>query len=500
MSSPALNLPHSLSVRSRLLQPLLIAAAVIITLLASAGIGATQHGYVVFGLVLSLVIAMGILIRPELGIYILVVFIFANLSDVLEIEFGVPDSNKFLVGLIAAGTFVSWIMMQRRPIIFQTTEMLILGFGLVLIASLYFSPDSSGGISLATNWFKDFAIIMIIIQFSSDDRVWRGAQWALIFTAAVLASLSVYQMLTGDFDNTFFGLANAPVHQVTEDFDSNRVTGPVDDPNYYAMFLTMVLPIALYRFLSGTNRVTRLLGLVTAAPILLTILFTYSRGAFLALVIVGILITIERQINPYKFVPVILIAALVIVPMLPTGFGDRLATLTGLLDPSATTERSLRGRSSEVIVAFWMFQDYPILGVGWGNYEENYLNYSSRLGLDTRYEDRQAHSMYLEVAAETGVVGLVVFGAMIAALFLGMHYAKRTLRTLGRVDLVGWVNGIQFGLIGYLSASLFLHADYIRYFWLIAGLAASCHIVSQTQKERHVRQQIASDFSSSTQV
>lgn len=108
--------------------------------------------------------------------------------------------------------------------------------------------------------------------------------------------------------------------------------------------------------------------------------------------------------------------------------------------------------------------------------------------------------MYLEVAAETGIVGVVAFSTLLAALFLGMHNAKRTLRTLQRADLAGWVNGIQFGLIGYLTASLFLHADFIRYFWLIVGLSASCHVVSQTLKERHVRQQIASDFSSSTQV
>ena len=43
-----------------------------------------------------------------------------------------------------------------------------------------------------------------------------------------------------------------------------------------------------------------------------------------------------------------------------------------------------------------MFGDYPIFGVGPGNYPLHYLDYSQEIGLDPRLEQREAHSLYLE--------------------------------------------------------------------------------------------------------
>ncbi len=500
MASPTLPIMRSIRSQSRILETLLSVMAIGVALLGGMVIGATDYSYLIVAAILALAVATSILIRPELGVYILVVFIFANLSDVLEVQFGVPDSNKFLVALIFAGTFATRIMMQKQPIIFQITEMLILIYGLVIIASLFFSPDSEDSIILVINWAKDFAIILIIVQFATDERIWKRMQWMLIFAAATLATMSVYQTLTGNYDQIFFGLANAPVFQVTDDFDNHRVTGPIFDPNYYGMFLMMVLPISVYRVLTDQDPVVRMFALLLTAPIMLTILFTYSRGAFVAMMVVFLLIIIERRLNPYKFVPLLLILFLVLSPMLPDGFGDRLLTLADVfnLDARSQTESSLRGRSSEAIVAYRMFLDNPVLGVGYDQYAANYLSYSSAVGIDRRNEQREAHTLYPEVAAETGILGVISFSAMLVALFVGMRRARRMLLTIHRADLIGWVNGIQYGLMGYLVASLFLHSDYVRYFWLIVGLSASCLVMAQAQKARVSNSKIEPGFSSLT--
>lgn len=500
MASPTLPIIRSTSTQTRFLEALLSVLAIAVALLGGMVIGATEYSYLILAATLALAVATSILIRPELGLYILVVFVFANLSDVLEVQFGIPDSNKFLVGLIFAGTFATRIMMQKQPIIFQITELLIMIYGLVIIASLFFAPGAPDSITLVIDWAKNFAIILIIVQFATDERIWKRMQWVLIMIAAFLATLSAYQVLTGSYDSNFFGLANAPVFQVTDDFDNHRVTGPIFDPNYYGMFLMMVLPIALYRILTDQNPVARMIALLLATPILLTILFTYSRGAFVSLIVVSLLIAFERQFSPYKVIPIVLVVIFFLAPVLPAGFVERLATLADVfnVDPRNQTELSLRGRSSEAIIAYRMFLDHPLLGVGYNNYAANYLSYSSRVGIDRRFEERDAHSMYLEVAAETGIIGVMAFSAMIVALFIGMHRARQILFKVQRADLVGWVNGIQFGLLGYMLASLFLHADYVRYFWLIVGLSASCLVMAQTQKARFTKPRIEPGFSSLT--
>lgn len=485
MSIPAYSTQRSTLAQGRLRQTLLTILALLVTLGASAAIGITDQAYLVFGAVMAAILALAILVRPELGVYVLIVFIFANLSDVLETQFGIPSTNKFLVALIFAGIFASRILLRKQPAIFQLTEIVILGYGVVIIGSLFFAAGGEGGLGLIVDWLKDFAILLILVQFATEEHVWKRAQWVLILTATVLAALSCYQAITGDYTTDFHGLANAPLFQVTQDLDNHRVTGPIDDPNFYAMFLLMVLPLAVYRFLTARSRNARLSGLIASSILALAIVFTYSRGALVAMIVVGVLIALERRISPYKIAPVLVAIAIVLLPMLPPGFMDRVSTLDDILSGSRSqTELSLRGRYSEAIVAYWMFLDHPVFGVGSGNFESNYLSYSSRLGTDQRYEERRAHSLYLELAAETGIAGLLSFSAMLAALFAGMRRARRMLRSINRDDLVGWVLGLQYGLIGFLLASIFLHSDYIRYFWLLVGLCASCIVVAQTQKAR----------------
>ena len=83
-----------------------------------------------------------------------------------------------------------------------------------------------------------------------------------------------------------------------------------------------------------------------------------------------------------------------------------------------STDVSIRGRASEALAAVAMFRDEPLGGVGYGAYDRNYVEYSTPVGLDPRREERAAHSLYLEIAAELGLVG-VVGAAGAAAVFWG---------------------------------------------------------------------------------
>jgi O-antigen ligase len=185
----------------------------------------------------------------------------------------------------------------------------------------------------------------------------------------------------------------------------------------------------------------------------------------------------------------VLVLIAVLSPIIPPRFFDRISTLTDVLPSSNTlqtqTEVSFRGRSSEAIVATQMFRDYPVLGVGHGNYRNMYLEYSSRLGIDARFENRQAHSLYLEIIAETGILGIVVFLIMLAVLFINLQRAKHLLIEMRRSSLNTWVNGIQYGFVAYLLASFFLHGDYIRYFWLIVGFVSASSVMAEEMYRNH---------------
>jgi O-antigen ligase len=169
------------------------------------------------------------------------------------------------------------------------------------------------------------------------------------------------------------------------------------------------------------------------------------------------------------------IAVAVAMPAMPAQYSDRVNTLTDALpqfgrdDTALVDEPSYRGRASELIAGWQMFLDHPVGGVGAGNYVVHYQRYASDIGLDNRREDREAHNLYLEVASETGALGVVSFGVVIGLAAWGMRRGRRALPA-GDRNLVG---GLGAGLVAFLISGIFLHADYARPLWLLAafGLA-----------------------------
>lgn len=92
-----------------------------------------------------------------------------------------------------------------------------------------------------------------------------------------------------------------------------------------------------------------------------------------------------HEIEPWLLVALAAFA-LVVWQFLPAQYTDRIGTLGGLVgagsDTAVATEVSFRGRLSETTVAWQMFLDHPIQGVGLANYNSNYQAYSQNLGLD----------------------------------------------------------------------------------------------------------------------
>jgi O-antigen ligase len=122
-----------------------------------------------------------------------------------------------------------------------------------------------------------------------------------------------------------------------------------------------------------------------------------------------------------------------------------------------------------VIAGWMMFVEHPLTGVGYANYGDNYLEYVSAVGIEQRREEREAHSMYLEVAAETGIPGIVAFGAVLVGAFASLRRARRRFLESGRDEAAGTVRALQASLIGYLITALFLHLDFAGLFWILIG-------------------------------
>jgi O-antigen ligase len=452
--------------------------SIVVTSIGVLAVSNVNNKIGIYGLLGLLAIAaiMAIIIRPSLGADILVVAVFTNISDLLTQQ-GFPGIMKPLVVTVAFALLVRYVYVGQVPMGHSKTariEFFLLAYFMVKAMSFLVASNRSAALTEILDMAKDIVIIYCIMLALRRSQTWKQTVWLIIITTALLSALSVYQLVTHNYAQTFFGLASIPMQQVFGETFTPRVGGPINAPNLWAQVLVAVSMLLIFRIIHEKAQLIKLGGLFMLALIWYATLNTYSRGAYLVLAIdvVLILFIFHKGFNPlYAFVGLSML--ILVVQFLPASYLDRLSSLSFFTSQNGIyQDSSLRGRSSEMLTGLVMFEEHPILGVGTANYETNYQKYSQLVGIEFRPEAREPHSIYVQVLAETGILGAIAFLGMIFFLFDALNKACRaTERSPHRQDWLPWLNGIRLAILSYLLTSTFLHDAYIRYFWILVAMA-----------------------------
>jgi putative inorganic carbon (HCO3(-)) transporter len=422
--------------------------------------------------IVGALVVLLILRDVEVGLLALVFLTYTRLSDVLIDQHNLPSLAKLFVPFLLGTVLLRWWFYKERPGGWQNAALLFGIYGLILAATSFYALDPGLTQLGVEDYFKDALIAWLVVVLLKDGQVFRRVIWMLLAGGIFLGSLTAFQILTGSYDQSYGGFALASVSHIVGEVNDYRVQGPLSS-NYYALILIFLVPLAMDRLWQEKSIWLRILASWGLVVIVLSILFTFSRGGFLALVVVVGLMLLRHPPRP-SVMAVSLLVILLLMALIPARYTQRLGTLLDLLptrDGLRLSERALRGRLSELTVAGLIFLDHPLGGVGYNNFELHYLEYSPTLGLDPRREGRAAHSLYAEVAAETGLVGLAAFGLIVYSALRGLWQAYRVYQQTGLADYASLTIAFSIGLLGFLTGSLFLHGAYPRYLWLILGIA-----------------------------
>lgn len=451
---------------------------------AAVGLLATRVTTPVVALValLGLLGAAAILAAPEIGLLALVSASYLNLSDVLIQRFGGPISLlDLLIPLVCLAVLAQWFWRRRPPTGWLRPALLVAIYGLSGVLSLFAARYADRTLDGLLELAKDGLVVVLVVILVQSAASLRRVLWSLLAAGLLMTTISVHQHVTKNFGSDYWGLASEPVLYAGGTQPTHRVSGPIGDPNRYGLILLVLVPVALDRATRGRRPATRSLALAALVLCSLAIVFTYSRGALVALLAMLALLVLIRRPRPRHLLAAVALAAL-LSPLVPEAYVQRMGTIfqkAGALigtvtQPSEAVEiedQSFRGRLSENLAAVRMFLDHPLTGVGLENYSRRYQDYSQELLLDPRSGDRAPHSLYLEIAAETGTVGLIAFSTILWVLYRGILAARRSLRNQELKEIRGMIDAVTIALGGFLVGSLFLHASHTRYFWLLAAIA-----------------------------
>ncbi len=442
--------------------------------LAAAVALAGLQGWVL-GLVAMAAAAVALFLRPALAIMAVVFLVHINASDVLTATRGFNGLTELLLVVLVAIAIRDRIAGAPPPRALPAVLVVFAVFVIVRAGSALYSHDPALSLAGAIETAKECIVAALFVAVITDMRRLTAAILGIVAGAGLLASMTVVQSAFGLWWMDFGGFAGASVSYSADEVEKVRLGGPVSEPNYYAQILLLALPLAFTSMSLTTQPWLRAGLFATGLLVLAAILATFSRGGMVALVILAVIALWSRRRQMLFAFAVLVVGGAVGLQFLPETYSGRL--LTTFSDAAALLsgegyiqDLAISGRIAEMVAAYRLFEENPVLGMGYGTYESLYQDTARRYGLMARGADRQAHSLYLEILAEQGLVGALVFAGLLGYAFLSVRRGAAALVARGRPGEATAVHGLALALAAYLATSIFLHEAFAKYFWLVVAM------------------------------
>jgi O-antigen ligase len=272
------------------------------------------------------------------------------------------------------------------------------------------------------------------------------------------------------------GLAGSTSAYETATSTEGRLQGGSGDPNYLAAGIVPALALCGGLLQIWRDALARLALWLAMLLLIVGLVATQSRGGALAAItalLAAIVISKGRR--------AVLLAG--VTALLAVG-GVWLAANPEAVDRFTRTDQGGDGRSDLWAVAWAMGSQKPVTGVGLDNYEKQAADYVLDVGTLqfaglVAERPHVTHNAYLQAFAELGVPGILlllsVFGATVITAW---QAARRFARNADR-EGTALARALVVGLVGMMTASVFLSNGEDQRMWLLMGLAPAMLVMAE---------------------
>lgn len=384
-----------------------------------------------------------------------------------------------LLGMVAVNVGRGQPLFRVTPEVAAVTLL-----GLLILATAPFGIWPGGSIGIFTSLFMQVTLIFLLIvnTVSSPKRINRLCK-VIVFAFGYIAIRVCLDYLRG---------ANL--------VEGNRAAGPAggffESPNDLALNLAAFLPLVIMYARHGSTFFTRFASAGIAALMTLALIFTKSRGGFIAIVAaLAVYLVTARMLRPRNIL-VLVLGGVLLLPAVPSSFWERMASIT---DASKDPTGSRKERIELMTQAWSVFKQHPFTGIGAGQFE----NYQEP-GQVQHW--RVTHNTPLQLAAEVGIVGVLL---MLFLFLRGLSAARWTAKTLRRTTRAQSRRGpppAEDGLnatervflqelsaalvacmVGWFVASQFASVAYNWTFYYLLGLCVVVRIVVRARARTYAQ-------------
>ncbi len=392
-------------------------------------------------------------------------------------------SSKFVFPFITTKTIWFRILMEIAGILWvslflfdqryrptaKKLSLVVVIFGLIVfltaITGLNFYKSFWGTIERGEGFLTVSHIILYFLILSSIFK--SKKEWFYYLTGAVIVSLAV----------DVYALAQKMGADWVIHSGEGRVSATIGNASFLSGYLLLSIFFCIYLFVMRRNIYWRIFFILAIIFDFFILINTQTRGALVGLVISTFLVSLMlifgasgRRVKTYF--------SLVLVGLILTAGGVWFGRNSSLVQKVPALVRlttiSYNDITTQSRLLTWQaslkgFQDRPVLGFGWENYNIAFNRYfpnpifkdaGSQLWFD------RAHNYILDVMVATGTIGLVAYLAIFGVAFyiLFISYKRNVLTYLQASLLFG-------GIVAYVIQNVFVFdtlATYLTFYALLA--------------------------------
>ena len=366
-------------------------------------------------------------------------------------------------------------MASGQPIARINPEVVgVLALGAVILVTTPFSFWPGGSLALFSDvYVKIILIFALMVSTITTPKRLSQMTWLIIVICGYLSVRGIYDYMRG-------------VNLIEGDRLSGAVGGFMANPNDLAMNLIVFMAPALLIVFQDNRLFRRLMAAGIVLVMAMAIVLTKSRAGFLGISAMGLVVVYYAMRERPTVVFALIFAALIATPMMPESFWDRMASIT---NPDEDKTGSRQQRIQVWRQGLQVFSENPFTGIGAGQFE----NYDGEM-MQARW--RVTHNVWLQVAAELGILGLCTFAFLAWRAFTACFAARRAIRgptkrsrgattTLTppeRKIIDRNAKGMLAGLVGWMVCAFFASVAFNWTFYYVFALAVAGREIARDRR------------------
>jgi putative inorganic carbon (hco3(-)) transporter len=390
----------------------------------------------------------------------LALFLFATYGFLAETVANLAGSHlplaKVIIGFTAVGLLVSGSALIRT--LTSLLGRLILLYTGWLMLTVPLSIWRTGALDAFLGWIHSVLCFVIIATLIASFSQLRK---------------SIFMMLLGVMAIILLGLVFGAY---TEDRFS-ILNGTLNNANDLAIHLLLALPFCVFFIADrSASRLARIFAFLTALGILAMSLTTGSRTGILIMAVFAVALFVGASLaNKIKLLAFGATLVVVAVVLLPSSLRARYSTLfVSKTDPDSSgvvysADESLALRELLLQYSIQMAFQHPVFGIGMGNFAGVAEEQSDKSSESTMW--KQPHNVYTQIAAETGIPGLILY---LAILVVTIRTGWRVWRYTARIPELRTTHllagCLMLSLLAFTASNVFATSAYGFYLPIFAAL------------------------------